>query len=169
MFPKFTTPTRFALSMLVGAIFMIQCAKTVPQAVMPKTIAGDMLTSVIAGAEAEKIMTDMHGKALGTTQYEIGYYGATDNKDILYLSIFQDEQTAKQDYMNMSMKMSNGTEVFERLSVDHKEGQVRFTTTGMGKMHFIFRDKNVLIWWQGDSTKMDSAKADLEKFTFSNR
>jgi len=87
----------------------------------------------------------------------------------LYLSIFPDEQTAKQDYMSMSMKMANGTAVFSPLSVVHKEDQVRFTTTGMGKMHFLYREKNILIWWQGDSTTMDAAIADLEQFSFSNR
>ena len=177
MFPKLTKKMRtrnfpllvMMVIVITVGISIIQGPKAKPQAVMPKSICGDLLTEVITGAEADKILTEMHGMGLATTQFEIGYYGAKADNNILYLSIFSDEQTAKQDYMSMSMKMANGTAVFSPLSVVHKEDQVRFTTTGMGKMHFLYREKNILIWWQGDSTTMDAAIADLEQFSFSNR
>lgn len=135
-----------------------------PEAKLPQTIADDTLTEVIRGAEATKIINEMHGKSLGTDEYVIGYYGPKENKNILYLSIFPDEQAAKQDFMNMSMKMSQGTAVFTPLKVMNKGDQVQFTTMGMGKAHFMFRDKQTLIWWQGDTTRFDQAMADLDAF-----
>lgn len=163
MFIQKTISRRVTLvfTALVVPMVLLTCSSG-SEVKMPQSIAGDTLTEVIRGAEATKIINDMHGKSLGTDEYVIGYYGPKADKNILYLSIFPDEQTAKQDFMDMSMKMSQGTPVFTPLKVMNKGDKVQFTTVGMGKAHFIFRDKQTLIWWQGDTTNIDQAIADLD-------
>lgn len=163
MFKTVSQRTAATLIIMVATTWLWTCSSD-SKVRMPQSVAGDQLTEVVRGAAASKIITEMHGKSLGTDHYEIGYYGPKAEKNILYLSIFPDEQTAKQDYMDMSMKMSQGTPVFTPLKVENKGDQVRFTTTGMGKAHFMFRDKETLIWWQGDTARIDEAIADLDQF-----
>ncbi len=151
---------------LVGlTVFLAQCGNT-PATRLPKSLAGLILTKVQTGPEAARVINQMHGKSLGTETYEIGYYGPEADKDILYLSIYPGEAGAKSDNMSMSMKLANGTAVFTPLKFDHMDRQARFRTTGMGKSHIFYREKNILIWLQMDSTLIDSGIADLERFEF---
>ncbi|MCF7796212.1 MAG: hypothetical protein K9N11_10490 [Lentisphaeria bacterium] len=163
--PK-TTRTRviLVLTMLFLLLATWTCSSKADNSKLPQAIAGETLSEVVRGSDATKIINDMHGKSLGTDEYVIGYYGPKENKNILYLSIFPDEQSAKQDFMDMSMKMSRGTPVFSPLKVMNKGDKVQFTTLGMGKAHFIFRDNETLIWWQGDTTNFDQAITDLDAF-----
>ncbi len=155
--------TDVTLAIVLTALLAWSCARE-PEAKVPPSIAGDPLTELLSGDAANRVVTDMHGKRLGTDTHAIAFYGPRAANNILYLSVFPDEQTAKQDYMNMTMKMSEGSAVFTPLNVINKGNQLQFTTMGMGKAHFLFRAHTTLVWWQGDSIRLGEAMADLERF-----
>lgn len=155
--------TGVTLGVVLTALLAWGCSSG-PEAKVPPSIAGDPLTELLSGDAANRVVTEMHGKRLGTDTHAIAYYGSRAANNILYLSVFPDEQSAKQDYMNMMMKMSEGSAVFTPLNVINKGNQLQFTTLGMGKAHFLFRANNTLVWWQGDSTRLEEAMVDLERF-----
>lgn len=156
---------KITLSVVLAALLAWACSSG-PEAEVPPSIAGDPLTELLSGEAANRVVTEMHGQRLGTDTHAIAYYGPTSASNILYLSIFPDEESAKQDYMDMTMKMSEGSPVFTPLNVINKGDQMRFTTTGMGKAHFLSRVKTTLIWWQGDPARLEEAMADLERFAW---
>ena len=152
------------VAVTIMALMVIQCSQPVTK--LPKKLAGLNLTKELVGNQAADVMRKMHGKTLGTDNYEIGYYGPAADNNILYLSIFPNVAKAKSDYMSMSMKLAQGTAVFTPLQFDHMEKNLRFRTTGMGKSHVFYRDSTVLVWLQMDSTLIDSGLADLEQVKF---
>lgn len=155
--------TKVALGIVLAALLAWSCARE-PEVKVPPSIAGDPLTELLSGDDANRVVTEMHGKRLGTDTHAIAFYGPRGANNILYLSVFSDEQTAKQDYMEMTMKMSGGSAVFTPLNVIDKGDRLLFTTVGMGKAHFLFRDHETLVWWQGDTTRLEQAMGDLERF-----
>ena len=123
---------------------------------LPKNLGNLTLSKVIQGSQADGILHKMHGKELGASLNFIGYYGKEDTGNILYLSIYKDDESAKADLMKMAMKMAGGTRVFAPLTFDEMGDSVRFRTEGMGFTHYFYRIDNILIWWQVAPEKAES-------------
>jgi len=90
----------------------------------------------------------MHGKRIETIMNLIGYYGNSHSKNILYVSVYQNAEKAKNDLMKMATKMAKRTQVFAPLTLDKMGDNVRFQTEGMGFKHYFYRVDSILIWWQ---------------------
>ena len=57
---------------------------------LPATLADMQLKKTISGVEANKMISGMHGKATGPDSNSlIGYYGAEEPKNVLYLTAFR--------------------------------------------------------------------------------
>jgi len=134
---------------------------------LPVKLGNLNLSKVITEDEAHDIVNKMHGKTLGALENIIAHYGQGE-RNILYISIFKDAQTAKSDLMNMAMKMARGTAVFTPLSFDTMGERVHFRTEGMGLVHYFYRDDTILIWWQVEPENEKSTSKDLFDFDFSS-
>jgi hypothetical protein len=115
---------------------------------LPQKLGDLTLYKVVQGSQAAAVIHKMHGKKLGARRNFIGYYGNEDAGNILYLSIYENYETAKADLMKMAMKMAGGTRVFAPLTFGEMDDNVRFRTEGMGFAHYFYRVDNILIWWQ---------------------
>jgi hypothetical protein len=116
---------------------------------LPEELGGLKLSKLIRGNRAKRVVNKMHGKHLGATEYIIGYYGTSNSTNILYLSVYENADSAKADLMSMAGKMAKGTPEFTPITTvgDMKE-HVRFRTEGMGLVHYFYRVDNMLLWWQ---------------------
>ena len=123
---------------------------------LPQNLGELILSKVIQGSQADGILHKMHGKKLGARWNFIGYYGKEEAGNILYLSIYKDDESAKADLMKMAMKMAGGTRVFAPLTFGEMGDRVRFRTEGMGFTHYFYRVDNILIWWQVVPEKAES-------------
>ena len=147
-------------------ITLIGCAGN--NDILPQKLGELNLTTVIRGEKATKIIREMHGKVLGATEYIIGYYGGDQSGNILYVSLFENENDARKDLMDMSVKLVAGTPVFTPLTFREKDGGVYLRTEGMGFVHYFFRRNRALIWWQVTPDYADSTYRDLLNADFQN-
>jgi len=160
-----TVKTRFLL-LLPVFITLIGCAEN--KDVLPKKLGELNLTKVIQGKKATAIINKMHGKVLGASEYIIGYYGGDQSGNILYLSLFENEDAARKDLMDMSIKMAGGTPVFTPLTFEETDGGIHLRTEGMGFVHYFYRNNRVVIWWQVTPDQAEATYRDLLNFDFRN-
>jgi hypothetical protein len=135
---------------------------------LPQKLGDMTLSKVVQGSQAAAVIHKMHGKKLSARRNFIGYYGKEDAGNILYLSIYENDETAKADLMKMAMKMASGTRVFSPLTFGEMGDNVRFRTEGMGFAHYFYRVDNILIWWQVAPGKAESTFNALLSYDFTS-
>ena len=126
------------------------------------------LIKVIEKEEATRIINNMHGKHLDDCNNLIAHYGNNPSKNILYISVYTDDEKAKENLKRMAMKMANGSPVFSPLTYSNMGENVHFETDGMGLKHYFYRTDNILIWWQVEPDKAEATYNDLLKFDFAD-
>ena len=124
------------------------------------------LFNVIQNQEATRIINKMHGKTLDDCKNYIAHYGNDPSKNILYVSVYENAETAKTNLKHMAMKMANGSSVFSPLTHTKMGDTVYFETEGMGLKHYFYRTENILIWWQVEPDYAETTYNDLLKFDF---
>ena len=133
---------------------------------LPQKLGNLTLSKVVQGSQATAVIDKMHGKKLGAHRNFIGYYGKEDAGNILYVSIYENNETAKADLIKMAMKMAGGTRVFAPLTFGEMGDNIQFRTEGMGFAHYFFRADNILIWWQVAPGKAESTFKALRSYDF---
>ena len=133
---------------------------------LPKTLGDLSLFNVIQNQEATRIIDKMHGKTLDDCKNYIAHYGNDSSKNILYVSVYENSETAKTNLKNMAMKMANGSPVFSPLTHTKMGDTVYFETEGMGLKHYFYRTENILIWWQVEPDYAETTSNDLLEFDF---
>ncbi len=150
-------------------IFVLSgCTEKDEAQVLPQRLGDLDLTAMIRGDEAERIVREMHGKALGEAEYIIGYYGEKRLGNILYVSLFENEDAAREDLLSMSMKMASGSTPFAPLVFDERDDGIYLKTEGMGFAHFFYRRDRALVWWQVMPEYAESTYRELVAFNFSD-
>lgn len=133
---------------------------------LPRKLGELNLIKVIEKEEATRIINNMHGKNLDDCKNLIAHYGNNPSKNILYISIYKDDETSKENLKRMSMKMANGSPVFSPLTYSKMGENVHFETEGMGLKHYFYRTDSILIWWQVEPDNAEATYKDLLKFDF---
>jgi hypothetical protein len=133
---------------------------------LPLKLGGLNLAEVIQNKKATVIINKMHGKKLDDCENFIAYYGNSQSKNILYVSVYKDNETAKTNLKSMAMKIANGSPAFSSLTHSKMGENVHFETEGMGLKHYFYRVDNILIWWQVEPDKAEATYNDLLKFDF---
>ena len=133
---------------------------------LPETLGDLSLFNVIQNQEAARIIDKMHGKTLDDCKNYIARYGNMPSKNILYVSVYENAETAKTNLKNMAMKMANGSSVFSPLTHTKMGDTVYFETEGMGLLHYFYRKENILIWWQVEPDYAETTFNDLLEFDF---
>ncbi len=124
---------------------------------LPDSLAGLALSDTLKGAEADKMISRMHGKSTGGSS-SIGYYGSENRNNVLYLTAFENQEQAEQSLAKMISKMANTGFGFTIPTSDKIGNNIIYRSQGMGLSHFFFRRKNLVFWWQ---TAPHNAKATL--------
>jgi hypothetical protein len=130
---------------------------------LPATLADMQLKKTISGIEANKMIFGMHGKATGPNSNSlIGYYGAEEPKNALYLTAFQNKDWAQQALDKMVEKMANSSFGFSLPQSEKHGSDVIYRCSGMGLSHFFYRHENLLLWLQVEKGKAAAGLEDLQ-------
>jgi hypothetical protein len=135
---------------------------------LPRKLGELKLIKVIEKEKATSIINKMHGKNLDDCKNLIAHYGNNPSKNILYISVYKNDEKAKENLKRMAMKMANGSPVFSPLTYSKMGKNVHFETDGMGLKHYFYRTDNILIWWQVEPDKAEATYKDLLKFNFAD-
>ena len=133
---------------------------------LPKKLGDLSLFNVIQNQEATRMINKMHGKTLDDCKNYIAHYGNDPSKNILYVSVYENSETAKTNLKNMAMKMANGSFIFSPVIHTKMGNTVYFETEGMGLKHYFYRTENILIWWQVEPDYAEATSDDLFEFDF---
>ena len=151
---------------LVCLLILINCSTGNNSKYFPQRLGELNLTKVIQNKKATLIINKMHGKKLDDCKNFIAYYGNNDSKNILYVSVYNDDEKAKTNLKSMAMQMASGSPVFSPLKHSKMGKNVHFETQGMGLKHYFYRTDNILIWWQVEPDIAVASYNDLLKFDF---
>ncbi len=124
------------------------------------------LVNIVKGTAANKLMYRMHGKMTGTQASIIGYYGNSDNKNVLYISSFESIESAEKALIKMVSKIIKGSAGFTPVTAEPIKGLRVYQTSGMGLKHFFYQSGRCLIWWQSEPDKADKTFQDIHTFKF---
>jgi hypothetical protein len=114
----------------------------------PEKISEKKRTNLISGDEAVKVIDKMHGLSVAPLENVIAEYGE-DPKDLLYISLYKDENQAREAFIQMvskMMKAEGGPFTHIRALPDY--GEKVFMSIGMGAIHYIYCSSNYILWLQ---------------------
>lgn len=108
---------------------------------------GDMIrTDLIKGEKAKKIIDELHNKEVTPVKNEIGYYTTVRGKATIYVTHYDDIETANLELIKMTDKISPGNTPFIRGEYLKYDEQNIYRCFGMGQTHFIFAEEKNLYW-----------------------
>lgn len=130
---------------------------------LPATLADMLLKKTISGVKANKMIYGMHGKATGPGSNSlIGYYGAEEPKNVLYLTAFKNKDCAQRALDKMVEKMADTSFGFSPPQSEKHGLDVIYRCSRMGIPHFFYRHKNLLLWLQAEKGKAAAGFEDLQ-------
>jgi hypothetical protein len=130
---------------------------------LPATLADMRLKKTISGVKANKMIYGMHGKATGPGSNSlIGYYGAEEPKNVLYLTAFKNKDWAQRALDKMVEKMADTSFGFSPPQSEKHGSDVIYRCSRMGISHFFYRHKNLLLWLQVEKGKAAAGFEDLQ-------
>jgi len=160
---------RNLISLAAVLICLCHCNGKESLSVLPKlpAKAGTLhLLNTLRGTAANKLMYRMHGKMTGTHASIIGYYGNSENKNVLYISSFESIESAEKALIKMASKIKKGSAGFTPVTAEQINERLVYQTSGMGLKHFFYRSGRFLIWWQAEPDKADKTFQDIHTFKF---
>jgi len=108
---------------------------------------GDMIrTSLIKGEEAKRIIDQLHNKEVAPVKNEIGYFTTVRGKAIIYITYYDDNETANSELIKMTDKIAPGNTPFIRGEYIRFDEKNIYRCFGMGQTHFIFAEEKNLYW-----------------------
>jgi hypothetical protein len=145
--------TRFLfkyLSLLVLTISSIYIKSCNNQDILPTPdIVGTKARSkIFSRSESLEAINKLHGLSVATQNNIIAEYG-TDPKDLLYVSFYQNPDSAGIAFKEMIRKIAHNKKgPFFHLIQLNKAGKNVFFLMGMGASHYVFISGNFIIWFQ---------------------
>ncbi len=125
--------------------FLTSCIKNEKKDI-PEKIGEKVLSGLIEGDNAKIIINKLHQLQVSPQQNYIGEYGDAE-KDLLYLSIYQNEIDAIESFNKMINKMRQNTNgPFTYLVPMKKYDEQSFMTLGLGSVHYIYKSGKNIIW-----------------------
>ena len=115
----------------------------------PEQISDLKRTRILSNVEAIKAIDKLHGLAVAADNNTIAEYGQNDPKDLLYVSYYQQADSARQIFNRMLKKMSAAkNSPFYHLKPLPGYHSDLYFTMGMGAYHYIFISGHYVLWYQ---------------------
>lgn len=144
--------------LVVGAIgwkFFDHPASQFSENTVPESIAGLRLTSSTTGAKAIEDVSSMHGEEFPIKFGEIGIYG---NREItLWVAGAASNVIAAQMTEAMLEKIAQGNSPFTPTDEIQNKDRKVYILDGMGRRHYYFQSKNLVIWLAANPSVADAA------------
>ncbi len=109
------------------------------------------LEKYLSGKKAEETINKMHisGRVAGDKN-EIGFYSSDTLNAVLYVSKFKNPEVARQKLAEMLIKIAHGETPFSLHNQVNVGDKRIFVVFGMGQAHYIYTNKDELIWLSVD-------------------
>ncbi|CUS98341.1 hypothetical protein [Candidatus Kryptobacter tengchongensis] len=134
---------------LIILLIISSCSKK-PQ-MIPQSLGELKLDKFLVGKEAREFINQMHvsGMVAGDRN-EVGFYSLDTLKAVLYISKFKSSEIAEQKLEQMLIKIAHGGTPFVLHNQFRIQNRDIFLVFGMGQSHYIYADKDKLIWLSAD-------------------
>jgi hypothetical protein len=133
---------------------------------LPASLAGVERSELLRGERARQVVEALHGRPFPEGEHLVGRYGGDGTTNVLYVTIYPDQETARRDLLAMSMALAGGVPPFAPLEVDDMGGHPRFRTEGLGARHLFYRVERRVVWLQWEPATAAEAEADLLGFNW---
>lgn len=123
---------------------LICCSKN--QNPLPEYLYNFKRTDFLQGAEAEEFVNKLHLKTVVSVKSEIAVYQGEKEPLTIYITYYDNPDTALQEMQKMIDKMTSTETVFikgENISINDQQV---FRCFGMGQTHYIFAVDDKLFW-----------------------
>jgi hypothetical protein len=130
-------------------LFLIACSER-PK-MIPSSLGKLKLEKYLSGKKAKEMINKMHmsGNVAGDKN-EIGFYSSDTLNAVLYISKFKNPELTQQRLAEMLIKIAHGETPFSLHNQVNVSGKRIFVAFGMGQAHYIYADKDELIWLSVD-------------------
>ncbi len=130
-------------------LFFVACSEK-PK-MIPQSLGKLKLEKYLSGEKAEEMINKMHisGRVAGDKN-EIGFYSADTLNAVLYVSKFKNSEIAQQKLAEMLIKIAHGETPFSIHNQVNVGDKRIFVAFGMNQAHYIYADKDELIWLSVD-------------------
>lgn len=118
---------------------------------IPTSLGKLKLEKYLSGKKAEDMINKMHisGNVAGD-ENEIGFYSSDTLNAVLYVSKFKNPEIAQQRLAEMLVKIAHSETPFSLHNQVNVSDKRIFVAFGMGQAHYIYTDKDELIWLSVD-------------------
>ncbi len=130
-------------------LFPIACSER-PK-MIPSSLGKLKLEKYLSGKKAEEMINKMHisGNVAGDKN-EIGFYSLDTLNAVLYVSKFKNPELTQQKLAEMLIKIAHGETPFSLHNQVNVGDKRIFVAFGMGQAHYIYADKDELVWLSVD-------------------
>lgn len=118
---------------------------------LPQDFFGLKLTKTITNEEASLFVNKLHLKAVASPNNKIGFYKGEPGSAIIYITIYDDDESASDEAKKMISKISPGNTVFLDGEFININEQTVYQCFGIGQSHFVFTRGAILFWISVDT------------------
>lgn len=118
---------------------------------LPKEFFGLKLTVLKDDEEAANFVNKLHSKPVAAVKNKIGFYEGAPGKAAIYLTIYDNNDSAHSAEKKMIIKMTKEKTIFVDGEFIVINDETVYECFGMGQTHFIFVRGNVLFWVSVDN------------------
>jgi hypothetical protein len=136
--------TGFAIVVLTGSACL--GGDTDSAAPLPRELHDLELVDIRTGDAAAALIGRLHGKDVSPRESYVGYYGPPEMRGVLYLSRFNDEQTAQLQLAAMADRIASGSAGFGHHTQFVIGETVVHSVFGFDQVHYFFAEKTDLTW-----------------------
>ncbi|MGB5849218.1 MAG: hypothetical protein WBH40_12065 [Ignavibacteriaceae bacterium] len=134
---------------LLIVIFLISCSPN--KNYLPEDFFGLQLTKKLTGKDAKEFVNNLHFQNVTDMENEIGFYGGEAGDAIIYITHYNNKETAKGNYKKMVMKISPENSIFVNPEYLKLGGMEIYYCFGMGQSHYVFPYNKELFWISVDT------------------
>jgi hypothetical protein len=113
---------------------------------LPRALHGLELGDVRTGDSAAALIGRLHGKDVSPRESYVGYYGPPEMRGVLYLSRFDEEQTAQLQLAAMADRIGSGSAGFGHHTQFVIGETVVHSVFGFAEVHYFFAEETDVAW-----------------------
>jgi hypothetical protein len=128
----------------IAAALLPGCSNNIDY--LPEDFFGLKLAKTVRDDDASRFVNKLHFKTVTSQNNKIGFYEGEPGSAIIYLTIYDDEESAASEAGRMIEKISPGKTLFTDGEFIKINDETVYQCFGMGKSHFVFTKDSVLFW-----------------------
>lgn len=143
---------------IVSIILLVTSCSKEPD-IFPENFFNLKLTQKMTGDEAASFVNRLHFNSVTSEKNEIGFYKGNKGNAIVYVTFYENEKSALDNFEKMTQRISPENSVFVQSSFMEVYGKRIYRTFGLGQTHYVFTSRNKLFWisaetvWASDFLK----------------